>query len=88
MAISKETQAQINMARKDGYSDAEIFAHLKNSPKYKNRFTMAKKDGYSEGDIAQQLDSPPHRRLRKRLTVNGGKSLDSPPHRRLRKLLT
>lgn len=55
MAISKETQAKINMARKDGYSDAEIFAHLKNSPKYKNRFTMAKKDGYSEGDIAQQL---------------------------------
>lgn len=55
MAISKETQAKINMARKDGYSDAEIFAHLKNSPKYKNRFTMAKKDGYSEGDIARQL---------------------------------
>lgn len=55
MAISKETQAKINMARKDGYSDAEIFAHLKNSPKYKNRFTMAKKDGYTEGDIAQQL---------------------------------
>lgn len=55
MAISKETQAKINMARKDGYSDAEIFAHLKNSPKYKNRFTMAKKDGYSDGDIAQQL---------------------------------
>lgn len=55
MAISKETQAKINMARKDGYSDAEIFNHLKTSPKYKNRFTMAKKDGYTEGDIAQQL---------------------------------
>ena len=85
MAISKETQAKINMARKDGYSDAEIFAHLKNSPKYKNRFTMAKKDGYSEGDIAQQLDSPPHRRLRKLIYCGGKKQTDSPPHRRLRK---
>ena len=55
MAISKETQAKINMARKDGYSDAEIFNHLKTNPKYKNRFTMAKKDGYTDGDIAQQL---------------------------------
>lgn len=55
MAISKETQARIKAAQLAGYSDAEIFAHLKNSPKYKNRFTMAKKDGYTEGDIAQQL---------------------------------
>ena len=62
MAISKETQAKINMARKDGYSDAEIFNHLKTSPKYKNRFTMAKKDGYTEGEISLSRSNSLNRR--------------------------
>ena len=51
---SKETQAKIQAARNDGYSDAEIYQQM-TVGKSKNQINMMKKDGYSDSDIAGYL---------------------------------
>jgi len=55
MASQNDISTRISTARKEGFSDEQIYSSLASNDGFGKRITMAKKEGFSDAQIAQNL---------------------------------
>ncbi|MHC3123222.1 hypothetical protein [Acinetobacter sp. GN11] len=55
MASQKDISTRIADAKKEGYTDEQIYSSLASNDGFGKRITMAKKEGFSDAQIAQNL---------------------------------
>ncbi|HHP4677620.1 TPA: hypothetical protein ACSB4D_001469 [Acinetobacter baumannii] len=55
MASQNDISARIATAKKEGFTDEQIYSSLASNAGFGKRITMAKKEGYSDSDIAKTL---------------------------------
>ncbi|MGR2824237.1 hypothetical protein FY048_01655 [Acinetobacter sp. 1124_18A] len=55
MASQKDISTRIADAKKEGYTDEQIYSSLASNAGFGKRITMAKKEGFSDAQIAQNL---------------------------------
>lgn len=55
MASQNDISARIATAKKEGFTDEQIYSSLASNAGFGKRISMAKKEGYSDSDIAKTL---------------------------------